>query len=83
MLRGLFRDLGAAVGAAGVLVLVDPRSALHAVTEPVDLRPVALTGTRKVQEQPDAVVDDDAAGGELVDVGDSQIVDITPPVACA
>src|ERR1035441_3463597 len=52
MLGGLLGDLGPAVGAAGVLVLVDPRPAADAVAEAVDLRPVALTGPGKVQNGP-------------------------------
>ena len=83
MLRLGRLDLGTAVGAALILVLIDPGAALVAIAKPVDLRPVALTSAGKVNQQPDAVVDDDAAGRELVDIGDGQVIDVTPLAACA
>src|ERR1035441_4975690 len=52
----LLGDLGTAVTADEILVLVDPRPAADAVAEPVDLRPVALTAARKVQNGPDPPV---------------------------
>src|ERR1035437_922297 len=48
----LLGDLGTAVTADEILVLVDPRPAADAVAEAVDLRPVALTGPGKVQNGP-------------------------------
>src|ERR1035441_7715053 len=52
VLGGLLLYLGTAVTADEILVLVDPRPASHAVTEAVDLRPVALTAARKVNHAP-------------------------------
>ena len=48
MLRLNRLNLGAAVGTALVLVFIDPGTALVAVAEAVDLRPVALTRAGKV-----------------------------------
>ena len=76
-------DLGATVGAALILVLIDPGAAFGAIAESVDLRPVALPGAGQVNQQPDAVVDNGATGSELVDVRDGQVIDVTPLAACA
>lgn len=52
--------------------------ALRALRHPVGVHIGPADEVLQVGERPDAVVDDHARRGELVSVGDSQVVDVTP-----